>query len=251
MIFPKKRATLPYNMNCLLFDTPPPFALDKENPKLEHINSVLKLDNGGKIFAGQKNGKLFICELKRLDNGNAQLCPIEETSNPPHLEASLAVAFARPQIAQRLLFEAACFGVKNLVFYAATKGERDYIKSGLYANGEYQKWLEKGAEQACATAIPDFYTAENIMEAVEKIDTTLPSNAVKIAPDVYEAETTISRAISGDAHIATILGSERGFANPDRQLLRERGYKLVSLGNRVLRTDSAVIATLSAITIRR
>ncbi len=237
-------------MNCLLFDTSPPFALDKNNPKLEHINSVLKLDNGEKIFAGQKNGKLFICELKHLDNGDAKLCPIEEIPNPQQLEASLAVAFARPQIAQRLLFESACFGVKNLVFYAATKGERDYIKSGLYTNGEYQKWLEKGAEQACATAIPNFYTAENILEAIEKIDSIIPSDSIKIAPDVYEAETTISRAITGNAHIAAILGSERGFANTDRQILREHHYKLVSLGNRVLRTDSAVIATLSAIATR-
>ncbi len=237
-------------MNCLLFDSPPPFKLTKDSPKLEHINSVLKLDNGGKIFAGQKNGGLFICQVNRIDNGDTQLSPIEELPNPPQLDASLAVAFARPQIAQRLLFEAACFGVKNLIFYAATKGERDYIKSGLYASGEYQKWLEKGAEQACATAIPNFYVAENITEATEKIDTIIPNNSIKIAPDVYEAEVSITRAISSNKHVVAVLGSERGFANEDRQILRKHNYTLVSLGNRVLRTDSATIATLSAIATR-
>ena len=77
-------------------------------------------------------------------------------------------------------------------------------------------------------------------------------DSIKIAPDVYEATATISQALSGTAqkHITAILGSERGFDNTDRSLLRNANFTLVSLGNRVLRTDSAIIATLSHIAIR-
>ncbi len=234
-------------MNCLLFDTPAPFELKPSDPKLEHINSVLKLGDGDEIFAGQKNSILHICKIEHTANGGMLLTPIRTTSNPEQLDITLSVSFARPQIAQRLLFESACFGVKNLIFYAASKGEKDYIKSGLYAKGEYQKWLGKGAEQACATSIPNFFTAENLSIAIEKMSELTPCDTLKIAPDVYEAEMSIMRAITPNKHISAILGSERGFANDDRKILRENGYTLVSLGNRVLRTDSATIATLSII----
>lgn len=239
-------------MNCLLFDNPPPFSLAPDNPKLEHIKNVLKFVGGEEIFAGQKNGKLSICSYNPTSNGEAELIPIREIDNPPTINTTLAVSFARPQIAQRLLFESACFGVDNLIFYAATKGERDYIKSSLYAKGEYQKWLEKGAEQACATSIPHFECAENIADALEKIASLTPSDTLKIAPDVYEATTSISKLLQSaqNSHIVTILGSERGFDNSDRQLLRQHNFTLISLGKRVLRTDSAVIATLSHIAMR-
>ncbi len=239
-------------MNCLLFDTSAPFSLSPDNPKLEHIKNVLKFVGNEEIFAGQKNGKLFICSYNPSPDGSAELVPIREINNPPSINASIAVSFARPQIAQRLLFESACFGVDNLIFYPATKGEKDYIKSSLYTKGEYQKWLEKGAEQACATAIPHFECAESITDAVEKIASLTPPDTLKIAPDVYEATSSISSALfnSKDKHIATILGSERGFDNADRQLLRDKNFTLVSLGNRVLRTDTAIIATLSHIAMR-
>ena len=239
-------------MNCLLFDNPPPFKIASNTAKLEHIAKVLKFVGGEEIFAGQKNGKLFICSYKPTSDGGAELTPLREIDNPPPLNTTLAVSFARPQIAQRLLYESACFGVNNLIFYAATKGERDYIKSSLYSKSEFEKWLEKGAEQACATSIPHFECAESLENALSIIGNLTPPDSIKIAPDVYEATATISQALSGTAqkHITAILGSERGFDNTDRTLLRNANFALVSLGNRVLRTDSATIATLSHIAIR-
>lgn len=234
-------------MNCLIFPTPPPFKLAPDSPKLEHVEKVLKAADGGTVFAGQANGGLFVCKFEKLADGGATLTPISDAPNPAPLAASVAVAFARPQIAQRMLFEAACFGVENLLFYAASKGEADYAKSGLYARGEYAKWLEKGAEQACATSIPSFSTAASLAEAVEMLDALAPRDSLKIAPDLYEATAYLPDVLdkSPDLHVKGILGSERGFSNPDRDLLRLNNYTLVSLGNRVLRTDTALIATLS------
>lgn len=239
-------------MNCLLFEASPPFYLSPDESKLEHIKSVLKFVGGEEIFAGQKNGKLFICSYEPTSDGGAKLQPLREIDNPPPINTTLAVSFARPQITQRLLYESACFGVNNLIFYSATKGERDYIKSSLYTKGEYQKWLEKGAEQACATSIPHFECAESLEDAIEKIGKLTPPNALKIAPDVYEATMTISDSLANSqhTHIVAVLGSERGFDNTDRLLLKKKNFALVSLGKRVLRTDSAIIATLSHIAMR-
>lgn len=232
-------------VNCLLFDTPPPFRLSPESPKKAHIESVLKTEDGGEIFAGQKNGSLFVCKFSRLSGGGVLLSPLREIPAPRGIGVCFAAAFTRPQIAKRLLFEAACFGVERIIFYAAAKGEAGYLKSDLYTGGECAELLEKGAEQACATAIPEFKTAASLAEALEM----MPSRALKIAPDLYEATASIERALAESSSEKTnlVLGGERGFSGADRNLLRESSYALVSLGARVLRTDSAAITALYAV----
>ncbi|MBO5255624.1 MAG: RsmE family RNA methyltransferase [Opitutales bacterium] len=237
-------------MNCILFPENAPLKLESGHPKLEHIIKVLRTKNGGEIFAGNINGDLNICSISYDDNGGATLTPIRQASNPRRLPAGIAVSYARPQIAQRLLFEAACFGVENLVFYPASKGEADYAKSSLYSSGEYLKWLERGAEQACSTYIPHFEYANSLEHAIDLLEDLGDANAINFAPDIYEAEASFSDAFMSynpvkDEYMNIILGSERGFTNADRDTLRNRGYTLVSLGERVLRTDTALISVLA------
>ena len=236
-------------MNCIIFKSSE-MRLEPGDPKLEHIVKFLKTPEGGEIFAGTANGDLHVCTISYLPNGGAVLTSKREANNPRRLEAGVGVSFARPQIAQRLLFEAACFGVRNLVFYPPTKGEAGYAKSSLYTSGEYEKWLERGAEQACATHIPHFEYADSLEGAIARLDELGDPNPVNLAPDVYEAETSFADAFNTynptkEDYTNVILGSERGFTNADRDLLRAHNYTLVSLGERVLRTDTALIACLS------
>lgn len=240
-------------MNCILFPENAQLKLEKGDPKLEHILKVLRTKEGGEIYAGNINGDLNICTISYAPDGSATLTPKRAINNPKRLPVGVAVSFARPQIAQRLLFEAACFGVENLIFYPASKGEADYAKSSLYTSGEYAKWLERGAEQACSTYIPNFEYVSSLEEAIDKLEDLSDPNAINFAPDIYEAETSFADAFTTynpvkDEYTNIILGSERGFTNADRQLMRNRNYTLVSLGDRVLRTDTALIAVLSLLT---
>ncbi len=240
-------------MNCILFPKDAPMRLERGDPKLEHIVNVLKTDEGGEVFAGNQNGDLHVCSVSFTNDGGAVLKPKRFANNPRPLDAGIAVSYARPQIAQRLLFEAACFGVRNLVFYPASKGESAYAKSSLYMSGEYKKWLERGAEQACATHIPNFQYADSLRDAIDRLNDSGEPNSVNFAPDVYEAESSFRDAFETynpvkDEYVNIIMGSERGFTNDDRITLRNNNYTLVSLGDRVLRTDSAFIAILSLLT---
>ncbi len=236
-------------MNCLILDKS--LHLPSTSPKIEHLKKVLKIAEDGEIFVGEKNGALLLCKIHWQPDGSASFEPIRELKNPPFAGIALAVAFPRPQIAQRLLFESACFGAEKLIFYPSDKSETSYAKSSLYTSGEYEKYLEKGAEQACSTLIPKFEIAEDFQDAIKKLSSI--EKAFKIAPDPYEASDTLANAISSlknangfrEKKVSFIFGSERGFSNIERQTLRDANFTLCTLGDRILRTDTAVISALS------
>ena len=46
-------------MNCVLFPKGSAMRLDSGSPKIEHIKDVLKIGDGGEIFAGNIGGKIY------------------------------------------------------------------------------------------------------------------------------------------------------------------------------------------------
>ena len=51
----------------------------------------------------------------------------------------------------------------------------------------------------------------------------------------------------GDVPLVLAVGSERGWTSAERDRLRAAGYRLVGMGSRVLRTETAVIGALAVI----
>ena len=233
-------------MNCVLLPKGYPMRLGAGSPKLAHIRETLGMRDGCEIFAGIAGEKLWVCRLHFEAGGGAAFEPLREVPAQKPMRFAAAVAFARPQIAQRILFEAACLGVSRLVFYPAAKGEAAYAKSSLYSGGKFSEWLEKGAEQACAPDIPEFFACGSLAEACGCIASAFP-NPLRVAPDLYEATANLwdfaPRLAEGGAAACAVLGGERGFADSDREYLRGAGWTLVSMGGRVMRTDTAFIST--------
>ncbi len=231
-------------MNALIFKNEEESKyLPFSDPKAVHIKTVLKLKTGDELFAGVKNQNLYKTKIIETNSGYEFSPDTISLPNPEAQKLTLCVAFTRPQIAKRIMFEAACFGVENLIFYPATKGERDYLKASLYSPEEVEEQLIKGAEQACSSFVPEFHLSESLEEAIK----IAGDCEIKIAPDLYESTKNISEISFCDKKAAIIFGGERGFSNDNRELLRSKGYTLVSLGKRVLRTDSAIIASLAII----
>lgn len=234
-------------MNAILFkDKESSLFIPDSDPKAVHIKDVIKPKNGDEIYAGIINGSLFKAKIHKEQDGYRLSEERTPLPNPKILDIHLCVAFARPQIAKRILFEAACFGVRKLTFYPASKGEAAYAQSSLYKNNEFKEFLIKGAEQACAANIPMFSISKNLEETIKNIDL----NSLKLAPDLYEATTPFDQKIVKNIPKTLVFGSERGFSDCDRKLLRQNQFILTSLGQRALRTDTAIIAALGILAVK-
>jgi|GEM_PF-2076058 len=230
-------------MNCILFKNKDDLLrLDFKDSRACHIKKYLKPKNGDEIFVGIVNEKISKAKIFERDSFYEFEILDAQIKTPILKNIEVAVAMSRPQIAQSILFEAACLGIKKLTFYAAEKSDSSYAKSSLYTE-DYKKYLIQGAEQACTCFIPEVEIAKDLEDYLK--NRKAQKNEILFAPDNYEFEEDLKTSRKKAEAFSLVLGAERGFNSKERELLREHNFKLVSLGDRVLRTDSAFIFSIA------
>jgi len=110
------------------------------------------------------------------------------------------------------------------------------------SGGEWRRHLIAGAAQAFDTRLPEMTHGLTLGAALA----ALPGNPIRIALDNYESPQPLS-CLAIDRPVALALGPERGWSTAERNLLRAHGFTFAHLGQRVLRTETAVVAAAALI----
>jgi len=234
-------------LNLLLLDQKVSFlSLTRDDPRALHLWNILRVKVGDEIDLALKNGpkgKGTVCALsnERLDLDIRWLLPHSCDFFPVHL----FVGFARPQTCRKILEQASALGVERLSFFKAEKGDPSYPNSRLWTTEEWSKRIDLGVEQAFASFVPTCSTHPSLSHALSSLGN---ERVVRVAMDNYEAVGPLAvPEENGDQGIALALGPERGWSESERDLLRSQQFKLHHLGKRVLRLETAVIASLSVL----
>ena len=108
-----------------------------------------------------------------------------------------------------------------------------------------QHWQQiaiSACEQSGRAVIPEIYPVSLLTESMNQIDDA----ALNIMLDP-EAKTQINQLASMDtpSHINVLIGPEGGFSEDEIQLCQSKKVITLSLGPRILRTETAPIATLA------
>lgn len=104
----------------------------------------------------------------------------------------------------------------------------------------WQKIAQHASEQSGRTLVP----ALNPIVELEKWITT--QQGLKIFLDPY-AEHTLKQLQPEQNHVTLLSGPEGGFTQTEREQAKAAGFIPVSLGKRILRTETAALAALAAV----
>lgn len=111
----------------------------------------------------------------------------------------------------------------------------------------WQAISESAAKQSKRTIIPNILDIIPFKLALEKVATyehvLVPYENEK---GMSETDNAIKSIKSGE-NIAIFIGPEGGFSDDEIALAKEKGVKIISLGKRILRTETAAITALSMI----
>ena len=223
--------------------------------RAEHVCTVLHGEVGQTLKTGEINGKVGTGEIiecsnnRMFESGNDGLvikvcCNHQEESLRPWIDIILAPP--RPRVMKRLLPQLAAMGVGRIFLVGAKKVEKDFWGATLLKLENYRPLLIDGLMQAGTSILPTLETRRNLRKFVkEEVDALWPS-AMRIVAHPYDASRQVqSSKFKVQSSLALAVGPEGGWTDDEVALLEEHGFVRYSLGERILRTDTATIALLA------
>jgi RsmE family RNA methyltransferase len=222
--------------------------LKKTDNRAVHLIRILKAEAGTIFEAGIINGKRGKAIISDITDDKIKLTFVPENSPSGLHPVTLILGLSRPPTVRKVLKEATALGVCRFILCRTENGERSYLQSsGLKADKLRELFIE-GAQQAFCTNLPDVEICDSLSKAV-RLAGRLEAADIKIALDNVEAGVSLTefwraRLINNVKTTGTVLavGSERGWTDSERKILRINEFTFASLGERILRTETASIA---------
>lgn len=234
-------------MNLLLLnERAESLSLLEGDPRAVHLLEVLKVKPGDEIDLALKNGPRGKGKVSIPGDGQVEL---SIRWMEPHLRdlfpVHLVVGLARPQTCRKILEQVAAMGIEEITFFHGEKSDPAYAKSRLWTSNEWSERIDRGVEQSFSSFGPSCKVVDRLEEALLFSNEDKP---VKLALDNYEATgPLVTPKAEINESFLLALGPERGWSSSERELLRSLDFTILHLGDRVVRLETAVVASLGVV----
>ncbi len=205
-----------------------------------HMLRVLRLKEGTRVRLMDGQGRMGHFELVSASRNQAELEKITEWEiAPPHKRLCLALACSKGLRRSWLLEKASELGAWEIAIWASENSP------GRLKRENPNKWLGpviSGAKQSLNPWIPAINVYPSGLEELLEKSTSYP-NLLALMETSKEA--ILDKEDFHSPGNIVVIGPEGGFSGKEKQLLRERKAHLRTLGNRILRWETAAMVTLS------
>jgi 16S rRNA (uracil1498-N3)-methyltransferase len=215
-----------------------------------HVRSVLGATPGDVIRIGVVDGPRGQGEIVALDEDRVVLRTTVvaglDAAIPAPPAVDLLLALPRPKVLRRLWAQLAALGVGRIVLTNASRVERHYFDTHILNASTYRPLLIEGLQQAGDTRLPHVSVHRQFRILVEDELDALSSDAARLVahPGSHRALLTVARE-SQRRRVLLAIGPEGGWNDFELDLLTRHGFGIVSMGPRILRTDTACVALLA------
>ena len=228
--------------------------------RVKHIQKILKKGVGDSFDAGIVNGAAGTAEIRSVSPQGMEFRFEASGDGKPLHPVTMIIGFPRPIQLKRLLRDIASLGVSQVHLCGTELGEKSYLKATLSQPEELTAMLKDGSIQAKSTHVPQVFVHQDVASC---LDFVTGNDSIRVAgnPRIHVALDNIeptaslqgflSSKFSADevkkAGVVAAIGSERGWTDNERQLFRKKGFTLCSMGERVLRTETAATTAVAII----
>jgi 16S rRNA (uracil1498-N3)-methyltransferase len=220
--------------------------VDIKDENFNHIKNVLRMKIDDELIVSCKEtGNSFLCKISEIGD-NKIVCKIieERESTEPKVEVTLFQGIPKSDKMELIIQKTVEVGINKI--YPV---EMKFCIGKIKDNKKITRWQtisEAAAKQSKRNIIP---TIENPISFKEMAEVLKEYDLALVAYE-NEEKTNIKEVLqqNPDAKkIAIIIGPEGGISKEEVESLVSNGTKEVSLGKRILRTETASISMLSMI----
>ena len=210
---------------------------------IHHLLNVLRAKIGEKIEV-VSGGKLFLAEIAKVSP--LEINPIENLDDNSELKCKVTLYYCLSKGDKNdfVVQKATELGVSKIVFVSSKRCVVKYDGKDVDKKiARFVKIAKEAAEQCHRLIVPEIAGPFNVDQLCK-----VANEEVRFVAYEEESQHSPSFAISGNENsVGIFIGPEGGIEEKEVKLLNEFGFKNVSLGNRILRTETAAVYALSVI----
>ena len=219
------------------------FAKDKiddniilEISDMHHIKNVMRMNSNDKIECIY-NKKLYICRVGDININSFEIIEELDDNNELPIEITIAVSLVKEQKMDLILQKLTELGVSRII---PLKTERSIVKiDDKRFKKKKDRWIsicKEASEQSKRNIIPEITDIKTIKELNDY------EYDLKLFGSVSNKDNLVNKYLQKNnkyAKIIFVIGSEGGLSPKEEELLTSMNYIPTSLGNRVLRVETA------------
>ena len=223
---------------------------------VNHIKKVLRAKIGDELqICNRQNGENFLCEIDNLEEEKI-ICQIKEKIQEQvesNIEVTIFQGLPKADKMEYIIQKSVELGVYDITPVEMKRcvvklNEKDKSKK----IERWQKISEVAAKQCGRDIIPqinNIINIKNICNLIQEYDMVLVAYENEEKNTLKEQLENIKKQNNSKSKvkIGIIIGPEGGLEEKDVETLKENGAKVITLGRRILRTETVALNVLSII----
>ena len=223
---------------------------------VNHIKKVLRAKIGDEFqICNSQNGENFLCEIDNLEEEKI-ICQIKEKIQEQvesNIEVTIFQGLPKADKMEYIIQKSVELGVYDITPVEMKRcvvklNEKDKSKK----IERWQKISEVAAKQCGRDIIPqinNIINIKNICNLIQEYDMVLVAYENEEKNTLKEQLENIKKQNNSKSKvkIGIIIGPEGGLEEKDVETLKENGAKVITLGRRILRTETVALNVLSII----
>lgn len=215
----------------------------------EHIR-VLRMKPGERVVICDGKGTDYMCRLVRSepDEAEAEVIDVVPCKAEPSVSTTIFAGLPKGERADVIVQKCTEAGATGIVFFGC---ERSIVKTdGRSMEKKLQRWqriAESAAQQSGRGMIP---AVDYAWDFVQMLDLAVKSEGKFLMYETGDDRVTLQTAFEtagGLSTAAIITGPEGGFSEAEAKMARLTGFTACSMGERILRCETAPVIALSAL----
>lgn len=214
-----------------------------EGDDAQHLTRVLRVEPG-ELYEISDNVSAYLAEITEAHKRRVVFSLREPVApKPPAVRLTLCAALVKFDHFEWMIEKATELGVARIAPFRAARSERGLDQAAGKRVDRWRRIALEASQQSRRDHLPV------IDESVDFEDVLTIEAGGRYACDEEPGAAPFLAAIpparSTEESVAILIGPEGGWTAGERELFLDRGWTAVSLGNQVLRAETAAMAALA------
>lgn len=218
-----------------------------------HIARVMRMEAGERIITVKGSGLTAVTEISEITNDSVIGNVLEWKNEDKELPVQVTIASGLPKgdKLEYIVQKGTELGATTFIPFIAARSvvKWDHKKVGKKLE-RLQKISKEAAEQSHRTVIPavmEPMTVDQLVGVISEYDHTLIAFEEEAKRGETSVLASVLKGITPGQSILFVFGPEGGLADKEIEKLTSAGFVACGLGPRILRTETAPLYALSAV----